>query len=283
MRRVILESPYAGEVKLNAAYAQLCMRDSLLRGEAPIASHLMYPSPFGFEDSRTIELTRGFSVVVDVADLERVSTFKWLAMGAKPNVYAARNVRENGRRRTIYMHRFLLDASSDEEVDHANGDRLDNRRANLRLCSHAENSKNTKRRSDSSSGFKGVRKIGGRWIAYIKHSGVQRTIGRFATAVEAARAYDAFAISSFGRFARTNFTAHAALDDSDPEERALGIEAGLAWGVEAEATVVYTDLGISRGMRYGIERAEKEGRPVEYRLIAKPLPHISCGYVEGDK
>lgn len=79
------------------------------------------------------------------------------------------------------------------------------------------------------------------------------------------------------------FTQPGILRDEVPEERALGIEAGLAWGVEAEATVVYTDLGISRGMRYGIERAEKEGRPVEYRLIAKPAPHISCGYVESDK
>lgn len=63
------------------------------------------------------------------------------------------------------------------------------------------------------------------------------------------------------------FTQPGVLDDTIPEERALGIEAGLAWGIEAEATVVYADRGISSGMAYGIKRAEKEGRPVEYRYI----------------
>lgn len=45
MRLVILESPYAGNVEANVAYARLCVRDSLLRGEAPIASHLLYTQP----------------------------------------------------------------------------------------------------------------------------------------------------------------------------------------------------------------------------------------------
>ena len=57
------------------------------------------------------------------------------------------------------------------------------------------------------------------------------------------------------------------LDDDVPEERALGIEAGLSWGPKAAATVCYVDLGVSGGMRIGIERAEKEKRPVEYRTV----------------
>ena len=104
MRRVVLESPYAGDVEKNLAYARECLHDCLLRGEAPIASHLLYPQP-------------------------------------------------------------------------------------------------------------GV------------------------------------------------------LDDNKPEERKLGIEASLVWGSLAEVTVVYTDRGISGGMKFGIERAGKEGRPVEYRNI----------------
>jgi hypothetical protein len=58
------------------------------------------------------------------------------------------------------------------------------------------------------------------------------------------------------------------LRDEVPEERKLGIDAGLAWGAVAEATVVYTDRGISRGMQYGIANAERAGRPVEYRTIS---------------
>lgn len=63
------------------------------------------------------------------------------------------------------------------------------------------------------------------------------------------------------------YTQPGVLDDTLPEERARGIDAGLAWGPLAEATVVYTDRGISRGMAYGIARAEREGRPVEYRTL----------------
>ncbi len=70
------------------------------------------------------------------------------------------------------------------------------------------------------------------------------------------------------------YTQAGVLDDNVPDERKLGIEAGLEWGKLAEATVAYTDYGISRGMQYGIERAKQEGRPVEYRRI---LPHIPEG------
>lgn len=58
-----------------------------------------------------------------------------------------------------------------------------------------------------------------------------------------------------------------ALDDTIPKEREIGIEAGLAIGKYASKTVVYTDLGISAGMQYGIDRAIAEKRPVEYRAI----------------
>ena len=57
------------------------------------------------------------------------------------------------------------------------------------------------------------------------------------------------------------------LDDNKADERELGIEAGLAIGDRADATVVYTDLGISKGMEYGIERAKQVGREIEYRSI----------------
>ena len=63
------------------------------------------------------------------------------------------------------------------------------------------------------------------------------------------------------------YTQPGVLDDGKPDERELGIEAGLAWGDCADATVVYTDLGISSGMEWGIRGAREAGRPVEYRNI----------------
>lgn len=69
------------------------------------------------------------------------------------------------------------------------------------------------------------------------------------------------------------YTQPGILDDAVPAERAQGIAAGLVWGVVADATVVYLDLGMSSGMREGIRRAEAEGRPVERRFIgAKAVP-----------
>lgn len=63
------------------------------------------------------------------------------------------------------------------------------------------------------------------------------------------------------------YTQEGVLDDNNQEERKLGIEAGLAWVKIADATVVYTDLGVTEGMGKGVERAESEGRPVEYRKL----------------
>lgn len=63
------------------------------------------------------------------------------------------------------------------------------------------------------------------------------------------------------------YTQPGVLDDDKPDERALGIEAGLQWGAVAYKTVVYTDLGISEGMRQGIDRAKCDNRDVEYRTL----------------
>lgn len=63
------------------------------------------------------------------------------------------------------------------------------------------------------------------------------------------------------------YTQEGVLDDVDANQRALGMRAGFAWGDKADATVVYIDRGISKGMRAGITRAERAGRPVEYRTL----------------
>lgn len=63
------------------------------------------------------------------------------------------------------------------------------------------------------------------------------------------------------------YTQPGVLDDTVPTERMQGIHAGFAWNMHAEATVVYTDRGITKGMAYGIEAALAAGRPVEYRTL----------------
>ncbi len=67
------------------------------------------------------------------------------------------------------------------------------------------------------------------------------------------------------------YTQPFVLDDDIAKERTLGINAGLEWGTQAETTIVYIDYGISGGMKLGIDRAEKVGRPVEYRTLSKEI------------
>lgn len=63
------------------------------------------------------------------------------------------------------------------------------------------------------------------------------------------------------------YTQEGILNDNIPSERQHGIDAGLAWGAVADKTVVYVDRGISQGMEYGIMRAKREGRPLEFRSL----------------
>ena len=63
------------------------------------------------------------------------------------------------------------------------------------------------------------------------------------------------------------YTQKGILDDDNPDERRLGIDSGLMWGVHADKTVVYDDYGITEGMRYGINEAKRVGRVIQYRQI----------------
>ena len=78
---------------------------------------------------------------------------------------------------------------------------------------------------------------------------------------------DCFIRGEFPFASHLLYTQKGILDDTIPEERKLGINAGLTWGKFAELTAVYTDLGISEGMKKGIEQAKKEGRKVEFRKL----------------
>jgi hypothetical protein len=73
------------------------------------------------------------------------------------------------------------------------------------------------------------------------------------------------------------YTQEGVLDDNKPEERKLGIEAGLEIGKRADATVVYVDRGISSGMKWGIKAAEEAGRRVEYRYLQGWPEHLRLG------
>lgn len=162
---------------------------------------------------KEIPLTRGYVALVDDEDYERVSAHKWCAAVQRRadgtfRVYAVRNdVRINGKQQKIRLHRFILTAPCGMVVDHINGNTLDNRRANMRICSHAENGCNRRAQGGGKSYFKGVvwNKQRGKWEAQVWSKGRRVYAGLFTCEEDAARAYDAKATRLFGEFAKTNF------------------------------------------------------------------------------
>lgn len=159
--------------------------------------------------SKEIQLTRGYFTTIDDEDYERVSQYKWYAGVTRCRVYAQRGVsiRVNGKQRVviILMHRFIMNAASDIDVDHKNLDTLDNKKENLRFATQSQNNGNNPLRQDSTTGFKGVTKAKNRYRARIGKDNKRIGLGFYLTAEDAARAYDKAAITLFGEFARTNF------------------------------------------------------------------------------
>lgn len=156
--------------------------------------------------TREVQISRGHVAIVDDADYPLVRDLSWHAFPAGRHVYAY-NGKGKGRRA---MHRLILGAVRGEVVDHINGNTLDNRRANLRRCTTAQNCRNRARNQNNSSGFKGVYWSAQRkkWAAQVKVNYEIRNLGFYDTAVAAACAYDKGAAELFGEFSRPNFQKH---------------------------------------------------------------------------
>lgn len=160
------------------------------------------------EDVSLIALGYKRYAIVDTEDLRRLSRFRWFASNkskksSKPKFYAQRNDVD----KTIYMHHEVLSMDGSIQLDHINGNTLDNRKANLRVCTRRQNSQNSRKRQGCSSRFKGVfwSKNTGKWRARIKNSVKRIHLGYFESESQAAKAYDEKAKELFGEFAHLNF------------------------------------------------------------------------------
>lgn len=139
--------------------------------------------------------------LIDDEDWERLSLRTWRLA---PDGYVVTAICN----RKVGIHRIIMNAPKGTLIDHADRNKLDNRKSNLRFCSHSLNQANSQRAPGATSKYKGVLwfKEHGFWRAMIKKDGKSIFLGYFKDEIDAALAYDRKAREIFGEFARPNFT-----------------------------------------------------------------------------
>ena len=158
--------------------------------------------------AKEIQLTKGKVTIVDDEDFEYLNQWKWSTNSAKPErFYAWRNKRIDGKVNMIYLHRFILNITDRKiYVDHINNNSLDNRKVNLRQCSHSENERNKDKTKRNSSGFKGVcfDKSCNKFCSLITVNKKRIWLGYFIDPIDAAKVYNEAALKYHGDFAKLN-------------------------------------------------------------------------------
>lgn len=148
-----------------------------------------------------------YNILIDEDDLEKVSKYKWY-INRDGYAQSRKSRLENPERKQeqIKLHRFILNLKSNDGniVDHINGNKLDNRKSNLRLCTNAQNQMNCKTPKSNKLGVKGVRFNKGKYEATIYKDGKSYYLGRFDTIEDASNKYNEAAKKLFKEFARLN-------------------------------------------------------------------------------
>ena len=165
---------------------------------------------YGEESMKRIALTQNKVALVDNADYGWLNQRKWFAVKNGRCYYAGRHLSksDSASKRIIFMHREIIYVPDGLEIDHINGNGLDNQRSNLCLCTHRENSRKQRLGRNNKTGFKGVnvdRRISTKpYYAYIWVDNKRIYIGYYQTAKLAAQSYDQAALKYYGEFALTN-------------------------------------------------------------------------------
>lgn len=156
---------------------------------------------------KKIKLTQSKFTLVDDEDYEYLNGFKWYAAKFENYYYAIRNISDLcGNQRSIRMHRVITDNPEGLVIDHINGDGLDNRKCNLRICTGTQNVRNQKAKGGTSK-YKGVyfNRKHKKFHSRITVNNLKIHLGSFENEEEAAKAYDKAALFYHKEFAKTNF------------------------------------------------------------------------------
>lgn len=153
---------------------------------------------------------KGYEVILDDDDFGNVSLKKWSVHSKKEELlgriyFNARNLTINGKQKNILLHRMIAGCITGDgkTVDHKNGNTLDNRKENLRVCTNSENARNQKTPQNNTSGYKGVSITrDGSWQAQIRLNRKIIYLGRYKTKEDAYIAYCDASKKYHGEFSR---------------------------------------------------------------------------------
>lgn len=152
-----------------------------------------------------IPLTQGRQAIVDDEDYEVVRKYKWSLKTSSDKKRHYVTTRINNK--TAYLHRLIMNPPKHLEIDHRNHNCLDNRKCNLRICTHSQNMQNSMKKTNCKSKYKGIywEKKKSKWRPTINDGNHNIYLGYYESEIEAAKAYDKKAIELFGEFAFVNF------------------------------------------------------------------------------
>ena len=158
---------------------------------------------------KEIPLTQGKFALVDDEDYELLIKNKWrvsIGYATRNQITYSRELKKIVKQHSFLMHRVITNAPKGTQIDHINGNKLDNRKVNLRICTNSQNHANTFLRKDNTSGKKGINwcKQTKSWRARITVNQKEIYLGRFKSLKKASEIYNSAATKYFGEFAKLN-------------------------------------------------------------------------------
>lgn len=152
---------------------------------------------------------KDYGISIDEEDMAYLAMYNWYISDHGYLIY------KPTKQPYIRFHRLIINCPDNMYVDHIDGNKLNNQKYNLRICTQLQNTSNRKLNKNSTSGYKGVCwcKRKEKWIAHIRFNGFKKTLGRYDNIIDAALAYDNAAKEHFGEFAKLNFPEEWVYDD----------------------------------------------------------------------
>ncbi|MGM0904246.1 MAG: HNH endonuclease [Bacillota bacterium] len=214
----------------------------------------------------------GLYALVDEEEYEELSKYRW---NANQCGYAIRSTRKNGVPSGVLMHRQILGVPAGLVTDHINGNRLDNRRINLRIATRAENNRNTPSQKGSTSKYKGVMWDAkkSKWLARLRGG----HLGYFESQKEAAKVYDYFANRKYGEYAYLNFPNELLSHYEKPKVQSNNTSGyvGVSWSRDKQKWHAYIRGVDGKRITLGRFRSKHEAARA-YNLKAKELYGMSA-------